>query len=99
MLGEARSPRGDRSDGLSDPARAVSVGRVGRAHGRDGSFYVEAPDHPLEEGTEVSVAGRTRRVERRAGADDHPLVRLSGVGDPEAPIALHGESLLVSEVS
>jgi len=82
---------------LSDSARAVSVGRVGRAHGRDGSFYVEAPDHPLDEGTEVSVGGRARRIERRAGTDQQPLLRVSGVEDREAAIAMHGQSLLVPE--
>jgi 16S rRNA processing protein RimM len=65
---------------------------VGRAHGRDGSFYVEGAGHPLDEGTELWIAGEARRVERRAGTDQHPLVRLSGVGDPRA---LHGEPLLV----
>jgi 16S rRNA processing protein RimM len=77
----------------------VSVGRVGRAHGRDGSFYVEAPEHPLEVGTEVSVGGRERRIERRGGAADHPLVRVSGVEDREAAIAMQGERLLVPETS
>jgi len=34
----------------------VSAGRVGRAHGRDGSFYVEGADHPLAVGTTASPA-------------------------------------------
>jgi 16S rRNA processing protein RimM len=70
----------------------VSAGRVGRAHGRDGSFYVDGADHPLAEGTAVTVAGRALRVERRAGTDQRPLVRLAGVADP-AP--LKGEPMLV----
>jgi ribosomal 30S subunit maturation factor RimM len=60
---------------------------------------VEAPEHPFDEGAEVSVGGRPRRIERRAGTDDHPLVRLSGIDDRQAAIALHGERLLVPEAS
>jgi 16S rRNA processing protein RimM len=70
----------------------VSAGVVGRAHGRDGSFYVERPDHDLPEGTRVLLAGEERTVERRGGRADRPLVRLSGVEDPRS---LRGEVLLV----
>ena len=84
---------------MTDDARPVSVGRVGRAHGYDGSFYVEGAEHPLAEGDEVSVGGRSRRVERRGGTDQRPLVRLSAVEDREAAIALQGERLLVSQVA
>jgi 16S rRNA processing protein RimM len=82
---------------LTEDSRAVSVGRVGKAHGYDGSFYVEGAEHPLEEGSQVSVGGRSRRVERRAGTDRRPLIRLSSVDDRESAIALHGERLLVAE--
>jgi ribosomal 30S subunit maturation factor RimM len=88
-------------------ARLVSVGRVGAPHGRDGSFWVEraltaaaapesSPD-PLAPTTEVTVAGRRARVERREGSPERPLVRLFGVGDRAAAAALRGEALLVSE--
>jgi 16S rRNA processing protein RimM len=73
----------------------VTAGRVGKAHGRDGSFYVEDPDHPLPEGTAVEMGSRTHTVERRAGTDDRPLVRLSGLGDRDAVVPLRGELLLV----
>jgi 16S rRNA processing protein RimM len=82
---------------LTDDSRPVSVGRVGKAHGYDGSFYVDGAEHPLDEGSEVSVGGRLHRVERRAGTHQRPLVRLSSVDDREAAIALHGERLLVAE--
>lgn len=82
---------------MTDDPRAVSVGRVGRAHGRDGSFYVEAAQRPLEVGDEVSVAGRSSRVERWRGTGERPLVRLSGVRDRESATSLHGERLLVPE--
>jgi 16S rRNA processing protein RimM len=70
----------------------VSAGVVGRAHGRDGSFYVERPDHDLGPGTRVQLAGEEHTVERRAGGDERPLVRLSGVEDPRP---LRGKPLLV----
>jgi 16S rRNA processing protein RimM len=75
----------------------VTAGRVGKAHGRDGSFYVPDADHPLAEGTTVHLASHTHTVERRAGADDRPLIRLSGIGDREALAPLRGEPLLVEE--
>ncbi len=76
--------------------RPVPVGRVGKAHGRDGSFYVEGASHPLAEGTQVRVAGREARIERRAGTDERPLIRLSGLGEREDAAALRGEALLVA---
>ena len=77
--------------------RLVTAGRVGRPHGLDGSFRVESPMHPLKAGTAVSVQGAERVVERRAGTDDRPLVRLDGVGDRDTAAALRGELLLVRE--
>jgi 16S rRNA processing protein RimM len=82
---------------LTDESRAVSVGRVGRAHGYDGSFYVDGAERSLAKGDRVSVAGSERRVERRAGTDARPLLRLSGVADRAAAIAMHGERLLMPE--
>jgi 16S rRNA processing protein RimM len=70
----------------------VTAGRVGKPHGRGGSFYVEGPAHPLAAGTTLFVGERRHEVERRAGTDKRPLVRLRGVDDPGA---LRGELLLV----
>ena len=70
----------------------VSAGRVGKAHGLDGSFYVDGADHPLAVGTLVTLGGRTQAVVRRAGTDDRPLIRLDGLADPRAT---RGEPLLV----
>jgi 16S rRNA processing protein RimM len=75
----------------------VSAGRVGRAHGRDGSFYVEAAEHPLPAMTAVVVGGEERRVVRRAGTDDRPLIRLSGLDAREDVVAVSGEPLLVHD--
>ncbi|MFL5895651.1 MAG: ribosome maturation factor RimM [Thermoleophilaceae bacterium] len=76
----------------------VSAGRVGRPHGRDGSFYVEDVSHPLVEGGQVALAGSERRIERRAGTDERPLIRLAGIDDRDAIAALQGEILLVDAV-
>lgn len=77
--------------------RLVTAGRVGKAHGLDGSFRVNAPDHPLLAGTTVFVAGTRYRVSRRKGSDDAPIVALKGVGTREAAVALGGELMLVTE--
>jgi 16S rRNA processing protein RimM len=75
---------------------------VGRPHGRDGAFWVEGAvaaqgSGPLAPGAPVTVAGRSLRVERRAGGPGRPLVRLSGVADRSAAAALRDERLLVPE--
>jgi 16S rRNA processing protein RimM len=75
----------------------VTAGRVGRAHGRDGSFYVEHPVHDLSEGTRVTLAGAERRVDRRGGTDNRPLVRVGGISDRESAAALYGEVILIDE--
>jgi 16S rRNA processing protein RimM len=72
----------------------VTAGRVGKPHGRDGSFYVDRAAHPLPASTTVIVDDRPHEVERRAGTDERPLIRLSGVSEPSA---LRGELLLVDE--
>lgn len=72
----------------------VTAGRVGKPHGLDGSFYVEGPRHPLPEGVTLTVGERSHAVERRAGTDRRPLIRLAGVSDPRP---LRGETLLVED--
>jgi 16S rRNA processing protein RimM len=72
----------------------VTAGRVGKPHGLDGSFYVEGPQHPLPEGCSVVLGSATHTVERRAGTDDRPLVRLSGISDARP---LRDELLLVED--
>lgn len=75
----------------------MPAGRVGKPHGRDGSFYVEGADHPLPAGLAVTVAGCATRIERRAGTDVRPLIRLEGATGREDAAALRGEQLLVGE--
>lgn len=63
---------------------------MGRAHGLDGSFYVDgAEPELLVEGAELTVAGELRRVVRRAGTDARPILRLDGVDGRE----VRGEEL------
>jgi 16S rRNA processing protein RimM len=73
----------------------VSVGRVGKPHGHDGSFYVDAASHPLPAGLSVTVAGRSAEIERRAGTPERPLIRLTGVCDRDSVAGWRGEPLLV----
>ncbi|MBN1529577.1 MAG: hypothetical protein JW895_10985 [Thermoleophilaceae bacterium] len=70
----------------------VTAGRVGKPHGLDGSFWVEAADHDLSEGTVLTVDGRELHVTRRGGTRDRPLIRLEDVDDPRP---LRGTTLLV----
>jgi 16S rRNA processing protein RimM len=70
----------------------VTAGRVGKPHGLDGSFYVDGASHPLAVGTTLTIADRPLEVERRAGTDERPLIRLTGLDDPRE---LRGELLLV----
>jgi 16S rRNA processing protein RimM len=76
----------------------LEAGRVGRAHGLDGSFYVTgARPRLLAEGGEVTVAGSVRRILRRAGVEQRPIVRLDGVEDRTSAEALRGQPLTVSQ--
>jgi len=76
--------------------RWLRAGRVGRPHGLDGSFYVREPSPPLlAVGAGVVVGGRQLRIERRAGDDRRPIVRLEGCADRAAAESMRGEQLLV----
>jgi 16S rRNA processing protein RimM len=73
----------------------LSAGRVGRAHGLDGSFYVTRPRPPLlGNGAPLRVGDRDHEIVRRAGTDDKPIVRLDGIESREAADAVRGEELL-----
>lgn len=82
---------------MSGSPAELQAGRVGRAHGLDGSFYVTGPlPRLLTLGATVSFAGRSAEIVRRAGADAHPIVRLSGVEDRAGAEALRGTALTVA---
>lgn len=78
--------------------RLISAGRVGRAHGLDGSFYVtRARVRLLELGTELTVADRTAKIVRRAGTDEHPIVRLGGIESRDAAESIRGTELTIDQ--
>jgi 16S rRNA processing protein RimM len=75
---------------------ALPAGRVGRAHGLDGSFYVTRPvSRLLEPGAAVDVAGRSLRIVRRAGTEARPILRLEGVETRAGAEELRGLDLRV----
>jgi 16S rRNA processing protein RimM len=98
--GESVLPRGaagatNLSSGTS--LALLEAGRVGRAHGLDGGFYVTgARPRLLAEGSEVTVGGRTLRIVRRAGVEQRPILRLGGIEDRSAIEALRGQTLMVA---
>lgn len=73
----------------------LRAGAVGRPHGLDGSFHVSqpAPDLLILGGV-VQVGGRRLRIERRAGTDLRPIVRLEGCASRDDAVTLRGEQLL-----
>lgn len=76
----------------------MSAGRVGRPHGLDGSFYVtRAVPRLLAQGGGLLVAGQPAVIERRAGTDARPILRLQGIGGREAAEALRGSELEVEQ--
>jgi 16S rRNA processing protein RimM len=77
----------------------VEIGRVGRPHGLDGSFYLTRPLPGLElaEGATVLLDGAARRVARRAGTDAAPILRLEGCERREDADALRGSPLAIDE--
>jgi 16S rRNA processing protein RimM len=82
------------SDG--EQGTRLPAGRVGRAHGLDGSFYVTRPvPRLLGAGTLLDVDGRPARIVRRAGTDARPIVRLEGIDGRERAEQLRGAQLYV----
>jgi 16S rRNA processing protein RimM len=82
---------------VSDSAAELQAGRVGRAHGLDGSFYVTgALPRLITLGATVTVDGGSTQIVRRSGTDARPIVRLEGVADRAAAEALRGMALMVA---
>ena len=65
--------------------------KVGRPHGLDGSFYVDAP---VDEGATLRIGEREFTVAERKGTDKKPIIRLEGVDDRDAAESLRGETLI-----
>lgn len=84
-------PTAPRAEGAPLP-----VGRVGRSHGLDGSFYVTRPRaRLLTLGAVLTVDGRMAAIVRRAGTEQRPIVRLEGVSDRFGAEELRGLELTV----
>jgi 16S rRNA processing protein RimM len=78
----------------------IEAGRVGRPHGLDGSFYVtRAVPELIATAPAVEVGGRLRKVERRAGTSEHPILRIEGCDRREQAEELRGAVLRVDEVA
>ena len=74
----------------------LPAGRVGRAHGLDGSFYVtRALSRVLREGAQLTLGARATRIVRRAGTERNPIVRVEGVGTRAEAEALRGAELVI----
>jgi 16S rRNA processing protein RimM len=81
---------------VSDTARWLRAGRVGRPHGLDGSFYVLEPNPALLDlGARVFVDDRELEITRRAGTDQRVILRLEGHADRSAAQRLRDRELLV----
>ncbi|HEX4805115.1 MAG TPA: ribosome maturation factor RimM [Conexibacter sp.] len=77
----------------------LHAGRVGRAHGLDGSFHVTQPRPALlDAGRTLLVDGREQEIVRRAGTDARPILRLAGCVTRTDAEALRGMDLLVPAV-
>jgi 16S rRNA processing protein RimM len=74
----------------------LSVGRIGRPHGLDGSFHVTQPrERVLEAASSVIVEGRSLDIERRSGTPVAPILRLPGITSREDAERLRGTDLFV----
>jgi 16S rRNA processing protein RimM len=82
------------------PGGWLRAGVVGSPHGLDGSFHVNSPSPELlVAGARITVAGGERRIDRRAGTDRRPIVRLDGSDERSDAEALRGEALLVERAA
>jgi 16S rRNA processing protein RimM len=76
----------------------VPAGRVGRPHGLDGSFHVTRPGPELAAASSVVLGGQPRAIERRAGTEERPIMRLEGCSSRDDAEALRGAELFVPAV-
>jgi 16S rRNA processing protein RimM len=75
-------------------AEWLHAGRVGRPHGLDGSFHVTRGRWLLlEPGATLRIGDGDHVVERRAGTEDRPIVRLAGAATRADAEALRGADL------
>jgi 16S rRNA processing protein RimM len=83
-------------DADASPPELLAVGRIGRPHGLDGSFYVTQPRERVLEATDTLLVGdEVREIVRRDGTAARPILRLAGVDGRSAVEALRGADLFV----
>jgi 16S rRNA processing protein RimM len=84
---------------VADPDAAgelISVGRIGRPHGLDGSFHVTQPrERVLAQARSVVIDGREVAIVRHDGTPARPILRLAGVDHRDGVEALRGSDLWV----
>ncbi len=81
---------------MTEPAHWLRAGVVGRPHGLDGSFHVADPvPGLLTVADTVSIGGQPRTIDRLAGHDRRPIMRVRGCGDRAAADAMRGQEILV----
>ena len=70
---------------MTDATHWLRAGVVGRPHGLDGSFHIAEPVADLLSAADtVRVGGASRAVERLAGYDRRPIMRVAGCADRAA---------------
>jgi 16S rRNA processing protein RimM len=84
----------------SSSSELLAVGRVGKPHGLDGSFYVTQPRERVLAATDALIVsgsgdGAAIAIVRRDGTAARPILKLAGVNSREAVVALRGRDLLV----
>jgi 16S rRNA processing protein RimM len=88
----------DRGSSAAD-RRPMPAGRVGRAHGLDGGFYVTgARPRLLAVGTPVRLGELATRIASRRGTDERPILRVEGIGDRAGAEAVRGREISVAAV-
>jgi 16S rRNA processing protein RimM len=79
----------------------VRVGRIGRPHGLDGSFFVEQASEDVrwfEVGAQLLAAGdEVRVVAARRGAGGRPVIRIDRAAPRGAPLEVPREALPPTE--
>jgi 16S rRNA processing protein RimM len=73
----------------------VEAGRIGRAHGLDGSFYVTRPLNDALAAETVRVGDVATAVVRRSGTAAKPILRLAAFSSRTEIEAVRGEPLWV----
>jgi 16S rRNA processing protein RimM len=79
---------------MADADPLISVGRIGRAHGLDGSFHVTQPRERVLGGAQALIVGGAEiAIVRHDGTPSRPILKLAGVSSREAVDRLRGTDL------